>query len=505
MLSMLNDLNFFKNQYLVTHQAIDNLINWSELILGKFFFYFHPSLRTSFTVNSNSELLIIGDVYNHNFPEKTNKEIAFDLNNNFFDFFDLLKSDYTLSLCGTFLIFYFSTKEDALFVVGDAATQRELYYLKDNEKIIALGATDKVINEFFPLKEKEDLYSKEFYNSNAFKKRKTFVCSSTNYENLYRLKPNFYLNISKCQDIRYFPFEKVKQVSLEEAIQRGAEIIKNYIKAANLRYQILIPVSAGWDSRLLLAASKDIQKEVTYYVLQTSPKGAKHYDIRIPRKLMLSLKLPIEIINYSKKLKQSEIKIAENSISFYRKENLEYIVNYFNKKHPNKITLNGNISEIARMEFDEVFNLNPKKICFLQKYPRLTYAEKQYAEWLNSNKILFEKNGLRVLDMLYWEENCANWAAKSKTEFSTFGTEVLSPFNSRELLLLLNGINKKYRRKQNPVIYKKIIQQLWPEVLCAPVNPGIKKIAMRITQYLGIFSFFRNLKLWWNMINLKER
>jgi hypothetical protein len=155
------------------------------------------------------------------------------------------------------------------------------------------------------------------------------------------------------------------------------------------------------------------------------------------------------------------------------------------------------------MEFDEIFNLTPHKICFIQKYPSLKYAEEKYTKWLNNNKSLFEQNALRILDMLYWEENCANWVAKSKTEFRAFGTEVFSPFNSRELLLTLYGVNKKYRRKQNPVVYRNIIKQLWPEVMQVPINPGAKKVAIRITQYLGIFPPFRNLKLWWNLS--KER
>ena len=80
------------------------------------------------------------------------------------------------------------------------------------------------------------------------------------------------------------------------------------------------------------------------------------------------------------------------------------------------------------------------------------------------------------------------------------GQETFSPFNSRELLISLLGLPKKYRRKENPVVYKKIIEHLWPDVLQVPINPGPKKIAIRITQYLGIFPLFRNLKLWWNLL-----
>jgi hypothetical protein len=499
------DLKYFQNQFLVTQRSIWQLSSWNQVRIGQYFFYLHPMLKMAISKNSKSQVLIIGDAYDPNHPKKSNLEIANELNNKYKLFFDLVKSIDFFSLGGTYLVFYYCEEDTSLFVSGDTSMQRELYYLKEGEKIIALGATDKIIRIFFPVKENENPLVKEFYNSAAFKKRKAFLLNFTNYDGLYRLKPNFYLNIKDGENLRFFPFEKIKPIPLEVAVRKSSEIITNFLKAANYRYKVMIPVSAGWDSRLLLAASRSLKNEMVYYVLQTHAKGSQHYDIIIPGKLMRKLNLPIEIIDYPKLLKSEEIEIAENSISLYREKNLEYIINYFYKKHPGKLTLNGNISEIVRLEFDEVFNLTPKKIAFIQKYSSLKYVEDEYGKWLKKNKILFSKMGYRILDMLYWEENCANWVAKSKTEFRAYGIEVFSPFNSRELILTLYGLPKKYRRKQNPIVYKKMIEILWPELLQVPVNPGRKKIAMRVTQYLGIFPIFRNLKLWWNLFKDRKR
>jgi hypothetical protein len=493
------DFKFFQNQFLIATRSICQLTNWNQILIGQYFFYLHPTLKTAFAKNSKSQLVIIGDTFNPHHPTKSNQEIAYELNNKYEFFKTLVKSEDVFSLGGTYLIFHYCEKDNSLSVLGDTSMQRELYYLKQGNKTIALGATDKLISKFFPVKEKENPLFKEFYKSDAFKKRKAFILDDTNYECLYRLKPNFYLNINTGENVRFFPCEKIKPTSLTEASQKSSKIIANFIKAANHRYKVMIPVSAGWDSRLLLAASRSLKNEIVYYVLQTHIKGSRHFDIKTPRKLMAKLNLPIEIIDYSKNINSQEIEIVKNSISFYREKNLEYIINYFYKKHPGKLTLNGNISEIVRLEFDEVFNLTPKKIAFIQKYPSLKYVENEYEKWYKKNKSLFLKMGYRTLDMLYWEENCANWVAKSKTEFRAYGIEVFSPFNSRELILTLYGLPKKYRRKQNPVVYKKMIEILWPEVLQIPVNPGLKKIAMRITQYLGIFPIFRNLKLWWNL------
>lgn len=501
---MPSDLNLFQNQFLVTKQKVQTLTNWNQFVIGHYYFYFHPKLKTTLSTNHNSTLLLIGDAYDADFPDKTNQEITSDLNDKFMHFHALLKSNEFSSLAGTYLIFFFCKKDNSICVTGDAAMQRELFYLRQENEITVLGATDKIIGKFFKLKHQNNPEQREFYNSTAFKNKKSFITNQTNFKDLLRLKPNHYLNISTGRTIRYFPYEKIKPIDLDEAALEGSEIMKNLIRAAYHRYKIMIPVSAGWDSRLLLAASKDIRDEVVYYVLQTQSKGARHFDVKVPQKLMSKLNLPFEIIKYPKRLDNTELNIARESISFFRKKNLEYIINYFHKKHANKLTLNGNISEIIRLEFDEIYNLTPQKIAFIQKYPHLPYAISEYENWLEENKSLFSEMGYRALDMLYWEENCANWVSKSKTEFRAYGIEVFSPFNCRKYILTLYGLPKKYRRKQNPVIYKKMIELLWPEVLQVPVNPGLKQIVMRITQYIGIFPIFRNLKLWWNISKVKK-
>ena len=130
----------------------------------------------------------------------------------------------------------------------------------------------------------------------------------------------------------------------------------------------------------------------------------------------------------------------------------------------------------------------------MEQYPNLRYAVRHYEEWLNNGKKIFLKNGYRILDMLYWEENSANWVAKSKTEYRALGLDVFSPFNSRELIVTLLSVDKKYRRKHNPILYKHIILNLWPDVLQVPVNPDARRIIMKITKKMGVYPLLKNIK-----------
>lgn len=492
---MQNEFDLFINQYLVSNRQIKSRLRWNEFKIADFHFHTHPSLKFTHSENTNGSIIIIGDAFDYRNPVHLNQEVADCILSKNKDFKEILHSGYTHSLSGTYLIFYFSNAEKSLYVFGDTAVQRELFHIKNETGLVLLGSSENLLNEHITLKEHKEPSIKAFYNSNEFRKRKAFVTNTTNFESLYRLKPNHYLDISRYEVKRYFPNEKVQQQTLKAGAEKGAKMMKGYIEAISNRYPLMIPVSAGWDSRLFLAASREIKEDITYYVLQTQNKKKTHFDISTPAKLMADLNIPFEVIDYPKEIDNAQYRSISKSISLIREENFQYIINYFHKKHAGKATLNGNVSEVVRLEFDEIWNLNAEKITYTEKYYPHLFPLNEYSKWMDKNSGLFQKHGLRILDMLYWEENCANWVSKSKTEFRAAGTEVFSPFNSRELLMTLYGVKKRYRRKQNPVLYKKMIQLLWPETLQQPVNPGSKKILIRLTQKIGLFSLIRNTKL----------
>ena len=94
--------------------------------------------------------------------------------------------------------------------------------------------------------------------------------------------------------------------------------------------------------------------------------------------------------------------------------------------------------------------------------------------------------------MLYWEENSANWVGKANSE-TRIVAEALQPYNSKKLIKILMSVDKKYRQKQHPILYKKIIENLWPECFSVPINPGFKKKTIRFMQIIGIYGIYREL------------
>ncbi|MBJ3793540.1 hypothetical protein I8J38_34180, partial [Bacillus sp. OA1] len=75
-----------------------------------------------------------------------------------------------------------------------------------------------------------------------------------------------------------------------------------------------------------------------------------------------------------------------------------------------------------------------------------------------------------ILDLFYWEQRMGNWGTMYQAE-QDIAIEEFCPFNNRRLLIALLKLEKEYRQGPEHIIYKKMINSLWPETLSEPINP----------------------------------
>ena len=485
----------FRKQFIILKKEYNLLDKWKRHKINDYLMLTHPDLEINTSDTANSNLVLLGDAFDYHSPNLTNNQIIKFVHSNSETFEDIIELFNKYS--GTFIVIYYDKLTNKLLVFNDATAQREVYYYKLSNREMILASEPSIINYFHSLDKNNDKIAQSFFNSSEFRKRKTFIGNLTNFKDVMHLKPNYYLDVNNGNTQRFFPNKILQENNMKECAKKASQMIQGYLTAASNRYKLLLPVSAGWESRVLLAASKNITDKVYYYVFKHQSYSVNHPDIKIPKKLLAKLGLKLKVIENSFDLDSNIIRVIDESYSFPRYNNFKYIVNFWGKSFPNHLSVIGNVSEVARMEWDEIRNLDENKIAILQKYPKLKYATEYYKKWLLETKDIFDRYNYSTLDMLYWEENCGNWVAKANTE-AKFGIEFYLPFNSRELLVVLLSADKKYRQKQYSRLYIEIINNLWPECLLFPINPGIKKKVISILQKIGIYSIYRNL-----LINLK--
>src|SRR5690606_37349376 len=111
----------------------------------------------------------------------------------------------------------------------------------------------------------------------------------THLKNVVRLVPNHYLEIESQRLVRYWPREQRVDGDIDELRPQITAQLQGLVAAAAQRFELAIGVSAGYDSRVVLAASRQVAHEVTYYTGQGGKRGAKHPDVAVPKALLAAL------------------------------------------------------------------------------------------------------------------------------------------------------------------------------------------------------------------------
>ena len=97
-----------------------------------------------------------------------------------------------------------------------------------------------------------------------------------------QLLPNHRLNLRTGETTRYWNGDPAPEDSAEECMTRATARLSGLLRAAARRYPLAIGLSAGWDSRLILSACRDIRQEIRAY--STAPRAQRiaGVDARLP-------------------------------------------------------------------------------------------------------------------------------------------------------------------------------------------------------------------------------
>jgi len=252
-----------------------------------------------------------------------------------------------------------------------------------------------------------------------------------------------------------------------------------------------LAVTGGYDSRVLFLAS--LETDCKYWVLKHSYVADSHHDIVIPKQLTALYHKDFRVIPDTNGSNMDYNDEYINSVDFPRF--IDFSGEVFFK---NKVLVNGNISEITRNCFGYYKNITAEELSYLNGYKNAQYPSMQYGNWLKMNKLFFSKLGYNYLDMFHWEEKAGNWVAKAKTEFNALGKTVTSPFNSRDLLMLLLSVKRKYRDTHFNKLYDRIIYNLSggnDKVCNMPVNPCRKQQIIRLMKTCKVYNLYGFLRL----------
>jgi hypothetical protein len=461
----------FRRQFILSTNPAYRFEDWKNINLdNEAYLSAHPDLEVTQSCANGINLIVLGFILDPFSPKKTNQEILDNIISQSSNFADVInKSEY---LSGRWAFIY--KDKNGISVLHDPCGQRQVYFYQSKSDILC-GSDPAILNHFTKLEKDDSPALQEFINSPKFKKRENaWLGSGTIFRGVKHLLPNHYLNFKNLKAIRFWPSIPLDKIDLEQGIEVAAQILKGTLTAANNRYKLALAVTAGWDSRILLAASKEIHKDVTYFVNITRKEDKNIPDVRIPSRLFRQLGVPFKVQVCDKAIDPEFERILKNNLAMARTDlpKTKHIYKSY-LDFSGMLSINGNASEIAKLITRPPFpiKLNGASLSNMPYfgYSGLSYAASELDCWINEISSPCHDSNTNIFDMFYWEQRMGNWGAQYPAEQDT-AIEQLSPFNNRLLLRTMLSVDEKYRTPPTYTLQYKIMEKLWPETLQQPLG-----------------------------------
>jgi hypothetical protein len=493
--TMKNNNLAFRRQFLLSNCPLKKISDWQSNNISvkdfTLYLYTHSDLEVTKAEYLNNQLILLGYIMDPYNPGLSNADIANNnvRNKNLEELFNNIHK-YN----GRFIIIYTNNEQTVIF--HDAIGFREIYYyLSDN--ILLCGSTPSIINEFTDEILDDEVSINEFLNSSVYRETTLWIGTNTPYKNLYHLLPNHYLDLKKKSIHRYWPNKPKQTIHLKEGARKIADILKGTMLAACTRYQLEQAITSGYDSRLLLAASKDITSKIKFCVNRVGALNERSPDIFVPVKIAKQFNLDFKVIDAREIIVDTVFKkIYYCNNTFARDRHLNTFYDVYQRNHENKYWVTGTVgNEILRIACP----LNNKKISASDiarrfNYDNYTYAVNSIAKWLEDARPVCEKYGYNIMNLFFWEQYVCSLDNLSASEQDIVREEI-RPFNSRDLLTTYLSLKNKYRYKDNPKGHTEATKLLWRDLTKIPYFHASKSSdrIKKIFRFLGIELFVDNL------------
>lgn len=487
----MNDLLRYRRQFLVASEFVEGLWDWQHRVIRDIHLFAHPDLEV--TVNEGPSVLVVllGCVFDPFHPGYSNEDILSEVISKVGSFNGLI--GVLKAYAGRYALIY---KDPSDFVVlHDPLGLREIYYCTRPNRVIC-GSQPNLLNRFSEprLGVRQDPEVVEFYNKDIklVRNGRLWVGDETYYQDIKHLMPNHCLDIRSLTATRYWPNSMLERIDLGTAVRKSCDYLKGVIKAVTSRYDVMLAVTSGIDSRSLLAASKDVQERIYYFINQKPPLNGNSADIRVPRSMFVKLDIPFHIHEVSGSVDEEFKKIFLDNTFMSSELLLETIYNVYYKNHQNKVNLLG-VGEIGRDYYGEApRDLDGYYLAHCLKYRSSRYATAQCAKWLREVRPAVEKYNVDIMRLFLWEMLLGSWGAVGNSE-SDIAIEEFDPYDSHYLYETLLSVHPKYTKGSVPQLFKAMYMEMWPELLNFPFNPP-DSFKDRVKACLGDVGIYAGLK-----------
>jgi hypothetical protein len=468
----------YRRQFVLGPRLVPKFRHWPYAPIGPdFCVQTHADLPLYKANQNNIDITLLGYVIDPSAPESDNEEILHNLASRCSSAKDA--PNYAHDLCGRWVMIV--RDEHDIIMFNDPCGLREAFFTDQNFDEFWCASQPTRIAAILDLDFSTP--ANNFMQSRFFEENHEpwWPAGTTPYDGIARLQPNHFLDLRSCKLERFWPSEPIQKLPLERAVGKAADRLRNSVRAASYRFPLALPITAGFDSRTVMAATKDIDDIWHYTALRNGlTKGSS--DVRTPGRLLRKLGCKHNVI-------ECPIEMSERFAKIYQENTLPahdsagaIALGILPEYRQERVSLSGHCSEIVR-DVDNIIHRDPapsaSRLAEIELMHDEPFAIEHFQNWIDRSQSVVESSGCRLLELFYWEQEWGCWGANGQSQWDLVH-ERFTPFNDRELLQTLLGVELRFRGGPDYTCHRRIIELLWPELLSEPFNRPESQLFARI-------------------------
>ena len=466
----------YSNQFVLGPAYIERLGTWQKIKVNhSIYLMVHPDLNAYQAAHENKSLTLIGFILDPDNPQNSDADIVNALILKLSDADSFIAHTYRHG--GRWILIVNDGKEIRL--LNDAVGLRQVFYsdVLHTEELWCASQPGMIADQLTLEMDPEGV---DFIDSYEFRKNPEFRWpgNGSPYRQVKHLLPNHYLNLETGHCKRYWPDKPLSDLSFHEGIELISALLRGLMKSASNRFDLALSITAGLDSRVVLAASKEIRDSASYMTVRQIRMPDDYADITIPSQLLSRLGLKHDVVKSSLVIDDKFIEVFKKNVPiphYVYAPDAHAILKYYAKK---KVAVTGGTSEVSRSSFRELLGRPQDEKVTLQDFARLQemgkdkFAFDHYQSWLSG---LGNTYNLDILNLFEWELDDGNWLAMCQLEFDIAWKDIFAPFNCKDLISTMLSLKQEVMMPPKYEFYHALISNLWPDILSVPINPHKKK------------------------------
>ncbi len=470
---MKNTQTMYRNQYLITNATETRpcLVGAQESRFGPWKVFCFAPLQSYRAAGSGFEAMLLGLVVDPLHPERDMQQVLDHL----VDLPAMTReavAERIEHLTGRFVLLARIGQDTHLW--GDCCHLRQILYGSFGS-IRCVGSSEKLLLEHAGAELSMGADKRAFMASSRFQKNDLAWVGATGQDDrVMRLMPNHRLSLPSLQAQREAFYSKLPDGVGETEVLDLAEVTLRGLFAALVdRYSLIVALTAGWDSRLLMAASLPMKDRISFFTFCRSGDRSSVGDGEVAEQLAARFGLDYERIAPAPVTPEFKAAISQEQLFLRvvpKTANIQYHLT--RKDRDRIINVNGNGAEVARCFYGRPGG--PHSFGRVSRYlgltPRDPFVQASLWPWYREAQEVAQRTDVRVNDLAYWEQRMGVWGAAMPFE-QDIAIEEISPFNNTRLLLSLLTVPERARSGPHYPLFGRLLKRMEPAAAEIAINP----------------------------------